>query len=186
MIITIHGPAGSGKGSVAKALAEKLKYKRYSVGDFRRLKAKELGMTLEEYNKLGEKDPSTDREADEWQKQLGLKQDNFVIDGRTGFMFIPHSVKVFLDVNDDVSAKRIFEDNKKNPNRINQVHVKTLAQQQKISMERNESDKERYARWYGIKDFRDKKHYDLYIDTSRLTIEEVTDKVLEYIKTHYK
>jgi len=182
MIITIHGPAGSGKGSVAKALAEKLHYKRYSVGDFRRLKAKELGMTLEEYNNLGEKDPSTDRKADEWQKQLGFKEDNFVIDGRTCFYFIPQSVKIFLDVNDNIAAKRIFEDNKKNPNRINQKHAKTLVEQKKISMERNESDRERYARWYGIKDFRDKKHYDLYIDTSRLTIEEVTDKVLGYLK----
>ena len=181
MIITIQGPSGSGKGSVARELAKKLKYKYYSVGDFRRLKAKKLGMTLEEYNKLAEKDPKTDIEADEWQKQLSLKEDNFVIDGRTCFMFIPQSVKIFLDVDDDVAAKRIFEDNKNNPARINQTHAKTIAEQKKISIQRNKSDKLRYNKWYGIKDYTNKKYYDLYIDTSDKTIDEVVKKISEYV-----
>jgi len=182
MIITIHGPAGSGKGTVARIIAKKLKYKYYSVGDFRRLKAKELGMTIEEYNKLGEKDSSTDKIADEWQRQLGLKEDNFVIDGRTGFMFIPHSLKIFLDVNDDVSAKRIFEENNTNSKRINEEHARTVLEQKKISMQRNNSDRVRYRKWYGIKNYMDKKHYDLYIDTSNKTINEVVSMVMNYVK----
>lgn len=54
------------------------------------------GMTLAEYNKLGETDPSTDIEVDEYQKKLGETEDNFIIEGRTSWHFIPHSLKFLL------------------------------------------------------------------------------------------
>ena len=60
MIITISGKPGSGKSTIAKILAEKLKLKHYSAGDFRREKAKKLCLSLEEFNKLGEKKDFTD------------------------------------------------------------------------------------------------------------------------------
>jgi cytidylate kinase len=182
MILTIQGPAGSGKGTVAKILSERLGYKKYSAGDYRRLMAKKIGMTLEEFNKLGEKESFTDEEADEWMRQLGLQEDNFVMDGRLGFHFIPNSVKIYLDVNDDVSAERIFEDNKNNPERINQTRADNVEEQKRISMERDASDIIRYRKWYGIEDFTDRRHYDIVIDTSDLTIEQVIDKIIDYLK----
>ena len=41
MIITLSGNVASGKSTVGKALAEKLKLKHYSTGDFMRKIAKE-------------------------------------------------------------------------------------------------------------------------------------------------
>ncbi|NIO22939.1 MAG: AAA family ATPase, partial [Candidatus Aenigmarchaeota archaeon] len=73
MIITIAGQAGSGKSSVAEFLAKRLGFKRYSMGDLRRKAAYERGMTLAEFNKLGEKDDFTDRFVDELQEKLGKK-----------------------------------------------------------------------------------------------------------------
>lgn len=185
MIITIQGTAGSGKGTIARILANKLGYEYYSVGDYRRNKAGELGMTIEQYNKLGENDFSTDKEADEWQKNLGLTKDNFVIDGRTGFLFIPHSLKVFLFVKEDIAAKRIYNDMIKNSSlRINQQRTESFEEQMMLNNERDRSDALRYKKWYNIENIRDPKHYDMFIDTSELTIDQVTNNILNYIREH--
>ncbi len=113
MIITISGQAGSGKSTVARMLAKKLGFKHYSMGDLRRKMALKKGITLAELNKLGEKEDFTDKDVDEHQKRLGEKEDNFVIDGRTSFHFIPHSVKVYLKAGIKERAKRVFQDERK-------------------------------------------------------------------------
>jgi cytidylate kinase len=117
MIISISGAEGSGKSTIAKMLAEKLGWPRYYIGGIRREKAKERGLTLEEYNKLGETDPSTDLEVDEYQKKLGETQDNFIIEGRTSWHFIPHSFKIFLDVSFEEGARRIWGNLQKDSSR---------------------------------------------------------------------
>jgi len=110
MIITICGQAGSGKSSIARVLAKRLGYKHYSMGDMRRKMAAERGITLAEFNKLGEKEDFTDREVDEYQAQLGKKEDSFVVDGRTSWYLISQSVKVYLIADIKSRAKRVFRD----------------------------------------------------------------------------
>jgi ATP-dependent DNA helicase RecG len=41
--------------------------------------AKKMNLTLEEFNKLGEKEDFTDKKADEWQIDIGKNKDNFII-----------------------------------------------------------------------------------------------------------
>jgi cytidylate kinase len=53
MIITISGQACSGKTTVGKLLAKKLKYKFYDIGTLRKAAALARGMTIEEYNSYG-------------------------------------------------------------------------------------------------------------------------------------
>ncbi len=114
MIITVSGKAGSGKSTVSKLLAKKLGLKHYSSGDFMRQMAKERGVTLAELSKQAEQDKGAiDKEIDERQKELGKKENNFVIDGRLSAFFIPNAdFKVFLDCDDDVRAKRILGDDR--------------------------------------------------------------------------
>jgi len=57
MIISISGTPGAGKGTLAKNLAAELGWPVFSMGDLRRQAAARRGMTLAEYNKLGETDP---------------------------------------------------------------------------------------------------------------------------------
>lgn len=174
MRITISGLPGSGKSTLADNLASQLKLKRYSVGDFRREAAIKKGLTLEEYNHLGEKDPSTDKDADEWQINLG-KQDNFIIDGRLSWYFTPDSVKIFLTVDEKIGAKRIMLEN-----REEELASSEEEAAEKIR-ERIKSDIKRYKKYYKLNPY-DKKNYDFVLDTSKLTIKETTERVLKFLK----
>ena len=176
MIISISGKPGAGKTTVAELLAKKLKYKSYYMGGIRRELAKKRGMTLEEYNKLGETDSSTDSEVDEYQKKLGKIEDNFVIQGRTSFKFIPQSFKVYLDVDDDVAIARIWQDIQKNPEQRNEAST-SLADVRKNFKKRMQSDKKRYMKYYGF-DCYDQRHYNLVIDTTHQTPEDVVRKIV--------
>ena len=177
MIITMSGNAGSGKSTVAKILAVKLNFKRYYMGQLRRDAARKRGMTLEEYNKLGESDPSTDNDIDEYQKKLGKTEDNFIIEGRTSYHFIPQSFKIYLKANPDVGATRIWKDLKDNSKQRNEANVEDI-DQLKISLAaRQKSDELRYMKYYSIKPF-DELSYDLVVDTSFLSVKEVVEKII--------
>ena len=181
MIISLSGAAGSGKSTVAQMLAEKLGWPRYYMGGLRREAAKKRGMTLAEYNKLGEVDVSTDKEVDEYQRELGEKEDNFVIEGRTSWYFIPHSLKIYLDVSAEEGAKRIFGSLQKENNRNEGNNLATLDDVLASTSERAACDKRRYEQYYNI-DVCNRDNYDFYLDTTKLAPEEVFNKVFERVR----
>ncbi len=186
MIISIGGAHGSGKSTIAKMLAEELNWPRYYMGGIRRETAQKKGMTLAEYNKLGEEDPLTDLEVDNYQKKLGETQDNFVIEGRTSWYFIPHSLKIYLDVNEDVGAKRVFSHLKeKDSNRNEDINLNSIEDVKKSMAKRLASDKKRYKKYFDI-DVYNKKNYDFCLDTSNIGIAEVFNKVLDVVKQKIK
>ena len=181
MIITISGAAGSGKSTVSKMIAKELGWPRYDNGELRRQKAKERGMTLAEYNKLGETDPSTDNEVDENQKEMGKTQDNFIIEGRASWHFIPHSFKIYIDVDEEVAAERVFGDLQKNNNR-NEGKALNNQSDVLVSMrERKESDAKRYIKYYNI-DVNNLDNYDYVLNSTDLSINEVFDAVIKVIR----
>lgn len=183
MIISFNGDAGAGKSTIAQKLAEKLGWPRYYIGGIRRQKAKERGMTLAEYNKLGETDSSTDLEVDEYQKELGEKEDNFVIEGRTSWYFIPHSLKIYLEVKEEEGAQRIFNQlSKQKDNNRNEGHdLDSVEKVLKSNKRRLKSDNKRYKKYFNI-DVHNKKHYDIIIDTTNLSEKEVLEAVYEKVK----
>jgi len=182
MIISISGALGSGKSTIGKKLAEALNWPNYYMGGLRRLAAKKRGLTLAEYNKLGETDPETDMEVDRYQTELGQKEDNFVIEGRTSWHFIPNSLKIYLDVNPEIGAKRIFNDLKTNSNRNEDRQLNSWEDTLKSNEERLKSDRLRYQKYFGI-DVYDQSHYDFCLDTSNLSINEVFEEILKFVKS---
>lgn len=176
MIITISGAGGSGKSTIAKKLAEDLGWPRYYIGGIRREKARERSMTLAEYNKLGETDPSTDIEVDEYQKELGEKQDNFIMEGRTSWHFIPNSFKIYLDVQEKEGAKRVFKELQGEHKRNEDKALDNYGSVLKSMRERKKSDIRRYKKYYNI-DAYNSKNYDYVLDTTNLSKNEVFQAV---------
>lgn len=179
MIIAISGTPGSGKSTVAKALAKELGFTHYSTGDFMRKMAQDRGISLMELTKQAETDSSIDHEIDDMTKKLA-GEDDFVIDSRLAFHFLPKAVKVFLKVSPEVAAKRIFGD----------VQAKRRATETELTSEekvldaikkRMESENERYNHYYNV-NYTDEHNYDFVLDTTDLTIEETVQKVLDFVK----
>ncbi|MDP3793250.1 MAG: cytidylate kinase family protein [Candidatus Uhrbacteria bacterium] len=168
MIFTISGVPGSGKTSVGKILAKRLGMKFYSMGNLRGKMAIERGLTIAELNTLGETDPITDTTVDEYQKELGEKEDGFIVEGRLSWHFIPHSVKILLLCEPAESARRIFESRRsQNGEQSDEPPYKSVEDARQKLNARLASDHLRYQKHYGIKNYLDATHYDVVLDTTR-------------------
>lgn len=183
MIISIAGMPGSGKSTLAKMLAEKLSWPRYCMGELWRERAKTKGLTSVELAKLGETDSSFDKSIDEYQKQLGETQDNFIIEGRTSWHFIPRSFKIFLDIDEKVGANYIYQDlvSGRGQDRNEDKNLDSVEAVLESNRVRVKSDDERYKKYFGINVF-DKSNYDLVIDTTKLKMPEVFNLVYKEVK----
>ncbi|MCX8169746.1 MAG: AAA family ATPase, partial [Candidatus Methanomethyliaceae archaeon] len=80
LLITISGPAGAGKSYCAAKLAEIYGIPHYSIGQLFRKMAMERNLTIEEFSKLAERDPSIDRELDRRTMELA-KNGGCIIEG---------------------------------------------------------------------------------------------------------
>lgn len=178
MIITISGVPGSGKSTVGKLIAQKLNYHYVSMGDMRGEIAKRHNLTIDELNKLGEKEGWTDQKIDEYQKTLGQEKDNLVVEGRLSFYFIPHSYKIFLDVEIKEAARRALENRAE---RLDEKLPATLEETIPQLQERLKSDKNRYQKYYGV-DYTSPTNFDLFLDTTKLPIKEVVNIILDKIQ----
>lgn len=176
MIISLSGAHGSGKSTIAQMLATRLGWPRYYIGGLRREAAKQRGLTLAEYNVLGETDPSTDQEVDRYQEELGKKEDNFVIEGRTSWYFIPQSLKIYLDVSKEEGYRRIFGHLQQKNDRNEDKNLQSPEDVKRSLEARLASDRLRYQKYYGI-DVNDLGHYDFYLDTTGLTPDQVFAEV---------
>lgn len=182
-LITIAGKLGSGKSSTAKKVAEMLGYKHLSSGDFMRDIASSRGISLMELNKVAEGDNSIDKELDDRNIEIG-KQAEIILDSRLGFYFIPDSFRVYLDLPLEISAERILRDKESNPNRLKEdsASFDTKEDVMKSIRNRQESERLRYEKIYGIKDVSNADNFDLIIDTSKYPLEEVAQKIVEEYK----
>jgi len=179
MIIAISGTPGSGKSTVAKALAKELSFKHYSTGDFMRQMAKDRGITLMELTKQAETDISIDHDIDDMTKKLA-SEDDFVIDSRLAFHFLPNAIKVFLKVAPEVAAKRIFGDVQAK-RRTTETELTSEGKVLEAIKKRMESENARYQEYYNL-NFTDENNYDFILDTANLTIEEAVKKVLQFVQ----
>lgn len=167
--ITLGGLAGTGKGTISRMLADKLSFNRVSFGDFARKTAEERGVTLNELDEMSKTDESIDRDRDQYFKEYGEQNENFVAEGRLAAHFIKDAFKILL-ICDDRRFKRVSE-------RDNISEEEARAE----TLEREGTYAERYGGLYDLADFNDPKYYDLVIDTSELTPDEILDKIINDI-----
>ena len=173
MIITISGRPGSGKSAVAVEVAKALGMRHVSAGDFMRQMASERGMTILEFSRSAEDRESIDREIDARTVRLAEESTGFVMDARLGWHFIPGSFKVFLEVTPEVAARRIYE-----AQRGSEKENISLEDTKRAIDQRTESERNRYMKYYDL-DYADHTQYDLVVDTSELTIDQVVQAILD-------
>lgn len=190
MKITISGYPGAGKGELIKALKDKYNLRFLSVGDLRGEMALDKGMTIEEFNKLGETG-DTDTAADEYQTKWAEEHDEWVIEGRLSYHFAGQAddvLNIFLYVDSRVGAERIFEAQERgDKSRLDETVVGTKKEKLEKIIERNASDDKRFEMCYGKGlDYKNPNNYDFYIDTTELKSLETNTKVIEFIEKNYK
>ena len=175
MIITVAGSPGSGKSSTAKGLAEALGYEHFSSGDFFRGIAAQRGLSVEALNLTAEEQHDIDALVDGMLREIGETKDHIVIDSRMAWHWIPDSFKIFLKLDEETAAERIFASIRKH-GRVSETAA-TIADM-RASMERRfASEQKRYMDLYGV-DPSDSNNYDLVINTKHNGKKKVLERAL--------
>lgn len=173
-VISITGDLASGQSTIARMLAEDYNYFLYKNGEYCRKLAIEKGMSITEFGEYANKHPEIDIQIEKRAREYANENENIVIDAKMGWYAVPESFKIYLTVDIDVAAKRAFED----PTRKRSENMSSIEIQKEDLIQRAKNDLERYYHLYNV--YRnDMSNYDLVLDTSYLTIEEVYNKVKE-------
>ena len=174
--ITLSGELGSGKSTVANYLISKMPFKIVSAGLlFRQLAAKH-GMSAKEFNEFIESDPKYDHYVDDTMAELGRTDEKIIFDSRMAWHFVPSSFKIYLYVDVDTATERIFND----VGRVSESYTDKATARQEI-IDRRKSELLRYQNFYHC-NLDDYSNYDLIVDTSHATREEVNELVFNSFK----
>jgi len=173
--ITITGDLYSGKSCVAKIISEAIDYTYFSVGELQRKLAVEKGMSIIEYNEYVFVN-NLDHEVDNKTMEIGIEKDNFIFDARLAWLFITDSFKIYLKVEIDIAVERAMtsERGKSEKYTSRQEAKDRITQRRKLEVSR-------FKEIYGI-DIEKDSNYDLVIDTSHITLEEVTEIILKKVE----
>lgn len=176
LLITISGPPASGTSTLSENLADSLNFEIVNGGDMFRQVAKDRDLTLQELVELSETDESIDKEIDSRLKDVidahvnGERKpdgEGLIVESRLAGWHAKDNadLKVYLEAPLEVRAKRLNDRDET---------VEELK-------EREKSDMKRYFDYYNI-DINDKSIYDLVLDTHKLSIEQMTSKVIRNLK----
>lgn len=175
-LITIAGSLGSGKSSTAKAVAQALGFRHFSSGDLFRKIAAERGESVETTNISAEAQKDIDYQVDELLQDMARTENKLVIDSRMAWHWMPDSFKVFLALDIDSAAGRVFQDVLK---KSRMSEEGSSVDDVRASIERRfASEQKRYFALYGVNPT-DPKNFDLVVDTKNNDLSAVVDIVLK-------
>jgi len=170
-IITIAGSPGSGKSSTAKAIASALGFRHFSSGDLFRQLAVERGESIEAMNISAEVQRDIDLKVDNLLQEIYRTGDKLIIDSRMAWHWMPMSFKVFLVLDPDTAAVRIF-DHLQEEGRMSE-DARSVQEVRKSIDRRFASERKRYAALYGVNPV-DPLNFDIVINTKHNDLKTVT------------
>lgn len=174
MHITLTGNLGSGKSTICKILEGKYGFEIYSTGKVLRMLAEERGVSVLEMNQLICSDPSYDHMIDDATTRISREQaeDKIVFDSRLAWHFAEKSFKVFLSVDINEAARRVFNDDR------GQVETyKSIEDAKAQLIERAATEDRRYENVYGIHYF-DFNNYNLILDSTNCSPEFLAERII--------
>ncbi len=172
-IITISGLPGAGTTTIAKLLEKKLGLKYVYSGDIFRKMAKKYNMSLEEFGNYCERHKEVDEQLDKYQLEI-LQKGNAIVEGRIAG-WLAHrnhiaSTKVLLEADLETRAGRIVKREKGD-----------FEKRKKEILKRENSEATRYKKYYNI-DLDDTSIYDLVVNSSDKTPDEIVEIIIKEIK----
>lgn len=179
-VIRVGGNLGAGKTTLCKRLAKYLEYEySYTGGIFREM-ARERGLTIEEFYDQLVADPVLEKSVDDRQIALMMSRDNLVMEGRiTAFLpcaFRP--INLFIKVDETEGVRRQMN----RPENRGKEFDEMLA----LTRKRIQDEQERYQILYQIPNHLDENCFDIVIDTTTLSPDEVFEEATHQIKKHLK
>lgn len=171
MKVTIFGLAGTGKSTVAKIIANDLNLSYNSTGNLMREKAQSLGMTIYEFDEMIKGDSSFDIALDKQVAEFGINEDNFIFESRLAWYFIYDSIKIKLNCDEDVVYRRISE-----------RESILVDEARRLTQKRANDVMARYSKIYPQIEFPPSDlEFDLVIDTTKLNVGEVVNKIKDFL-----
>lgn len=177
--IVLSGNAGSGKSTIGKLLAQNLDIEFLSVGDICRKKALSMGMDINQFQEYLKTNNEFDQAMDSYIAEHARSLQNYVLDYRLGFFFLPESFKVFLRVSDEVAVNRISNRNGADENLISGYPRELVL----LLKRRNGLMRQRFIEVYNA-DFIDERNYDLVLDTNQLAPEDILNEIIEALRVN--
>lgn len=172
LVITVAGNHGAGRSTHGQRLAETFGLRYISTGMLFRERATELGVSLEEMNRLASEDPDFDNWLDNRTKEESRKHGVVIDANLSAWMAEDPDIRVYVTCPFDVRVARIAERESRD---VSDVERETRM--------REESEKIRYGEYYGV-DVCDLSVYDVIINTSLFSVEG-TANILKCIVDQY-
>ncbi len=161
-IVTVAGSPGSGKSSTARALAELLGFRHFSSGDLFRQLAAERGELIEAMNISAEAQRDIDLKVDNLLQQKYREEERLVIDSRMAWHWMPQSFKVFLVLDPQTAAERIFA-HLRREGRLSE-DAQSVEEVRRSIDRRSASEQKRYRALYQV-DMTDPLNFDVVVNT---------------------
>ena len=180
MQISITGKLGSGKSTVCKMIRDRYDYEIFSTGAIQREVAREMGISTLELNKRMKQDHSLDTRIDEATTRLSRERRDcrLIFDSRMAWHFAEDTFKIFLTVDPTVAAQRVMA----NP-RDSEERYRSVEEARDKLVERSRVEQSRFRELYGV-DYGDYGNYNLVVDSSARTPEEIVDIIWEAFRAY--
>jgi len=172
LVITLAGHHGSGRSTNAKNLAESLGLRYISTGMLFRERADELGVSLEEMNRLAAKDKEFDNWLDNRTKEESRKRGVVIDANLSAWMAEDPDLRIYVTCPFEERVRRMAE-------REGKEYGKT----EQETRAREELEQRRYQEYYSV-DISDLSVYDVILNTGNFSI-EASARILKNIVEEY-
>lgn len=173
--VVINGDLGSGKTTISVLLAQRLGFRRISIGDLYRDLAAQRAATALQFNLHAELDDKIDHYIDQLQRDIAASGEQLVVDSRLAWHFFTDALKVHLITEPTVAARRVL-------GRPTAVEKYTTVEEARSHLAaRSESERFRFLTRYGADKTR-LRNYDVTCDSTRASPPEILERIVACIR----